>query len=217
MSLACGGERTGQAPPDTTLPPPVVREPTPPISIRHDREFELTGDSVPEVVRATASGSSYDSLNVRIEIRTRDGTPLYADRWTSLLYFVYEERAQFSDAEVIRKVRGHIQGLVNDSSYYDPRGGRPRPPIFQVDREHLGYSIAERDWRDRHAAPDTAKIPPEAHSEIDAREAAAERLERLLEELARQPAFTYFAGGEANYTIAWSPSERRFFVVWACC
>jgi hypothetical protein len=214
----CTADRA--APPDATdttsvpIPPPPVPAP---IAIQHEREFELTGDTVPEIVRVMATGNSYDSLNVRLEIRGSDGAALYMARWSSALYFVYEDRAQLSDAEVLRRVRSHLQRVVHDSAYYDPRTRRPRPAIFQVDREQIAYSVAERDWRDAHGVADTTAIPPEAHSEIDAAEANADRVSGLVAELLGMPAFRYYAGGEANYTIAWSPSERRFFTIWSCC
>ncbi|CAN5173972.1 hypothetical protein BH23GEM2_BH23GEM2_04200 [soil metagenome] len=217
-ALGCGTQREDRPPvPDTAVvtPPPA---PVPDvISILHERDFELTGDTVPETVRVRASGNSYDSLDVRLEIRARDGTVLYVDGWSSRLYFVYEDRARFSDAEVLRRVRAHLQRLVHDSSYFDPRSRRQREPIFQVDRDHVAYSVAERDWRDEHGVADTMRLEPEAHSEIRAQDASAERVAGLVSELNAVPLFTYYAGGEANYTIAWSPSERRYFTVRACC
>ncbi|HUF64994.1 MAG TPA: hypothetical protein VMM17_03375 [Gemmatimonadaceae bacterium] len=217
-ALACGRQQEERPPrPDTAAvsPPPA---PVPDvISIQHERDFELTGDTLPETVRVRATGNSYDSLDVRLEVRARDGTVLYVDGWSSRLYFVYEARAQFSDAEVLRRVRAHLQRLVHDSSYFDPRSGRQRRPIFQVDREHVAYSVAERDWRDEHGVADTMRLHPEAHSEIRAQDASAERVAGLVSELNMVPSFTYYAGGEANYTIAWSPSERRFFTIRACC
>jgi hypothetical protein len=39
----------------------------------------------------------------------------------------------------------------------------------------------------------------------------------LAAELRDRPSFRYFAGGEATYAVAWSPSERRFVVVYGCC
>jgi hypothetical protein len=216
--LACGTQQDTRPPgPDTVVPaatPPPVPEV---ISIQHERNFELTGDTMPETVRVQAAGNNYDSLDVRLEVRARDGTILYVDRWSSRLYFVYEDRAQFSDAEVLRRVRAHLQRVVHDSSYYDPRTGRARRPIFQVDREHVAYSVAERDWRDEHELADTTELEPEAQSEIHAQAASAERVAGLVSELNTVPVFTYYAGGEANYTIAWSPSERRFFTIRACC
>jgi hypothetical protein len=169
------------------------------------------------MVQVNALGNNYDSLDVRLVIRAADGTALYAARWPSHLYFVYENRAQLTDQDVLRRVRSHLQRLVHDSAYFDPRTGRARPPIFQVDREQVAYSAAERDWRDRHGYADTTQIPAEAHTEIRAADASADRVSGLVTELLGMPAFRYFAGGEANYTIAWSPSERRFFTIWSCC
>jgi hypothetical protein len=31
------------------------------------------------------------------------------------------------------------------------------------------------------------------------------------------PTFTYFAGGEATYTIAWSNTKQRFVKIFSCC
>jgi hypothetical protein len=39
----------------------------------------------------------------------------------------------------------------------------------------------------------------------------------LVAELAQRPSFTYYAGGEVVYTIAWSDRERRFIRIQACC
>lgn len=217
-AAACGTQRDERPPTaDTAAVVPAAPAAPDVISIQHERDFELTGDTVPETVRVRATGNSYDSLDVRLEIRARDGAVLYVDRWSSRLYFVYVDRSQFSDAEVLRRVRAHLQRVVHDSSHYDPRSGRPRAPIFQVDRDHVAYSVAERDWRDEHAIADTTQLNPEAHGEIRAQNASVERVAGLVSELNTVPLFTYYAGGEANYTIGWSPSERRFFTVRACC
>lgn len=217
-AAACGTQPDARAPAADTA---TVAPPPPPspavISIQHERDFELTGDTTSESVRVIGTGNSYDSLDVRLEIRARDGTILYVDRWSSRLYFVYEPRADFSDAEVLRRVRAHLQRLVHDSSYFDPRAGGQRRPIFQIDRDQVAYSVAERDWRDAREVADTTELEPDAHSQIHARNASAERVAGLVSELNAMPVFTYYAGGEANYTIAWSPSERRFFTIRACC
>jgi hypothetical protein len=217
-AAACGTQPDARDPvTDTaTVAPPPAPSPAV-ISIQHERDFELTGDTTSESVRVIGTGNSYDSLDVRLEIRARDGAILYVDRWSSGLYFVYEPRSQFSDAEVLRRVRAHLQRLVHDSSYFDPRTGGQRRPIFQIDRDQVAYSVAERDWRDAHEVADTTELEPDAHNEIHARNASSERVAGLVSELNAMPVFTYFAGGEANYTIAWSPSERRFFTIRACC
>jgi hypothetical protein len=219
LVAACGGERADPpATDDTTAVAPPPPPPPAPISIMHERQFELTGDTMPETVKVIAIGSRYDSLAVRLEIRGTDGSALYAAEWPSALYFVYEDRTQMSDAEVLRRVRSHLQRLVHDSSYFDPRGTRgARPAIFQVDRDQIAYSVADRDWRDEHGFGDTLEIPSEAYNDIDADDANADRVSGLVAELLGMPAFRYYAGGEANYTVAWSPSERRFFTIWSCC
>jgi hypothetical protein len=87
-------------------------------------------------------------------------------------------------------------------------------------RDAIRDDVAEEMWRQENRIPVDSSTPPTAGAAIDtiahARVSDA-RVESLVAELRDRPTFRYFAGGEANYAIAWSEEERRFVTVWACC
>ena len=82
--------------------------------------------------------------------------------------------------------------------------------------------VPAHDWRRASGVADTLPLPlawleeQERRSVTDA-PGVPERTRALAAELAGRPSYTYFLGGEERYPIAWSPTERRFVTIWACC
>lgn len=214
--------------PDTTLRPDVVRavDSVAPgrVALRRERWTDLTRDGRPERLGVQARGPRFQALDVRLEIAAPDGRMLYLARWSSERYFHYDGLEGKADSTVARMVREHVDRLLGDSAFvrrqlFDGRG-RPVP----VDTEAVRYDVAEMDLRRRRGVADTMPTPTtlvihvaddsggtRTRGEVSARAAA------LAVELRDRPRFTYFAGGEETYSIAWSDRERRFVRVFACC
>ncbi|HUF28694.1 MAG TPA: hypothetical protein VMM18_17065 [Gemmatimonadaceae bacterium] len=189
------------------------------IRIRHALERDLTGDGIPERLEVLATGPAYDSLDIRLTIRSLTDTLLYAARWRSALYFVYDDRTRIRDSVIAERVREHLSDVLAANAFH-----RGPPVLWQSERERnrevresIRYSVAEDIWRERHGVPVGDTLPHQALAEIAAMQPPNERVDALVRELRDRPAFAYFAGGEATYHIAWSPSERKFHVLFSCC
>lgn len=216
---ACGREDAGRRPAtgDTAGSPaqPVAA----PVTLHSERSYDLTGDDRPERVSVNARGPAYDSLTVRLEIRSPADSVLYATRWSSFDYFKYEPRAGKADSTVARIVRGHLERVLVDSAF-SPAGtlrrlGSSRPVV--IDTGSIRYDEAARRWRASHAWPDSTPLPPRAEGELRPADVPAELVTSLASELRGKPTFTFHAGGELTYTIAWSDRARRFVIVSSCC
>lgn len=214
MAAACGRD-AGQQASDTTAAGPGI-------TIRRTREVDLTGDRRPERFVVLATGNRYDSLEVTLEIRSPEDSLLYIDSWDSGLYFQYDDRAQLTDSVVEQRVRAQVDSLLGNTSFRP--GGDELTTDERMNREGMREAIrddvAEAMWRRANQIPIDSSTPPAAEGAIDAiaRDSVSDaRLESLVAELRDRPTFRYFAGGEANYAIAWSEEERRFVTVWACC
>jgi hypothetical protein len=213
VSAACGRD-AGEAAPGTASGPT--------IAIRRTRDVDLTGDRRPERFVVLASGSRYDSLDVTLEIRSPEDSLLYTDSWDSGLYFENDDRSQLTDSVVEHRVRAQIDSLLSSASFRP--GGSVLTTDERLNREGMHDAIrddvAEEMWRRANQIPIDSSTPPTAAAAIDtiAHDRVSDaRVESLVAELRDRPTFRYFAGGEANYAIAWSDEERRFVTVWACC
>lgn len=192
------------------------------ITIRRNREVDLTGDRRPERFLVLATGPRYDSLEVTLEIRSPEDSLLYTTSWESGFYFHYDDRSQLSDSVVEQRVRAQIDSLLSNSAFQP--AGRGLTTDERLNRESMRdairYDIAEERWRIANGVPADSSTPPQAHDAINriAQDSVSEaQIESLVAELRDRPTFRYFAGGEATYAIAWSDEEQRFVTVWACC
>ena len=193
------------------------------ITIRRNREVDLTGDRRPERFVVVATGPRYDSLDVTLEIRSPEDSLLYTDSWDSGFYFHYDDRSQLTDSAVEHRVRAQIDSLLV-SGAFRPGGGELTTTDERMNREGMRdairYDVAEEMWRRANGVPIDSSTPPSAMDAINqlARDSVSDaRVESLVAELHDRPTFRYFAGGEATYAIAWSDEERRFVTIWACC
>ena len=208
--LACS---SGEDPPSAGAPSDGE-----PIRIAHAADRDLTGDGVPERIEVEARGPAFDSLEVRLTI-SRGGRPLHAARWNSALYFFYEEPSLLADSVIEARVREHLATLVTDSL-----SDRGPPVLWWSERERtrevrasLERSVAEVMWRESHGLAPGDPLPREAYAGIAALQPPAARVDSLVRELRDKPVYSYFAGGEATYYIAWSDREQRFHMVYSCC
>jgi hypothetical protein len=182
------------------------------------RPVDLTGDGAPELVVVAAVGPRYDSLAVRVEIRSPGDSVLFASEWMSGLYFKYLDRRAFSDSAVRARVLSQLDALVafdatRPASQLLARQTKPGVAM----REAIAADVAQHRYRDaHHLAPDAA-IPPEATDEVRAATPTAAKVDSLYRELRGRRAFRFRRGGAATYIVVWSPTEQRFVTVYACC
>ena len=187
---------------------------------RLEARRDMTGDGQPEHFIVTAEGPRYDSLLVRLEIRSPSDSLLYTASWPSAGYFEYEDRAQMNDDEAARAVRKHLERLLADTAFGTGPGigrgidGRPAD-----DLDAIRYDLAETRFRRSKHLPMNAPLPSGWWDDVHAvaSHIPESRLRPLANELRSRPSFRYYAGGEETYVIAWSPSERRFVRIFACC
>jgi hypothetical protein len=190
------------------------------ITITKDRSEDLTGDGAPEKIILSARGSRMDSLRVRLEIRGAGDSVLYVSSWTSRFYFQYLERAGMSDAAADSIVRRHLDAVLADSAFRTGVPGSSADTMrAAMMRDAIRYDIATNQLRTAHGLPLDAEIPPSAHDSINVLAASVPkaRIDALYDELKGKKSFTFFAGGEVTYSIAWSDREKRFVTIFSCC
>jgi hypothetical protein len=191
-----------------------------PIRSRHTRAEDLTGDGRSERLVLTSEGPTYDSLDVRLEIRSPEDSLLYAASWNSRFYFQYDDRSAMTDSAVAMKVRAHLGRVLADSAFrVGGRGITSDTMRLSMMRDAIRYDIATERWRSEHGLQPGDPLPPAAHDSINtlARGVLATRIDSLVAELGERRSFQYFAGGEVTYAIAWSDRERRFVTIFSCC
>jgi hypothetical protein len=187
---------------------------------RREALRDMTGDGQPERFVVTADGPRYDSLTVRLEIRSPADSLLYSASWPSASYFKYEDRGQMSDADSARLVGEHLDQLLADTAFgVGPRIGQGLDGRPADDLDAIRYDIAEYRFRETKRLPPTAPLPEGWWDDVHvvASRIPDSRLRPLAHELRSQPSFRYYAGGEETYVIAWSQRERRFVRIFACC
>lgn len=191
-----------------------------PVRSRYTRSEDLTGDGRAERFVLTAEGPSYDSLDVRLEVRSPEDSLLYASTWESRFYFQYDDRSAMTDSAAALKVRTHLNRVLADSAFATGGRGITSDTIRLVMmRDAIRYDIATHQWRTQHGLASGAPLPPTAHDSINvlARAVPTARIASLVSELEARKSFQYFAGGEVTYAIAWSDQERRFVTIFSCC
>lgn len=223
LALAACGRAPEPASENTATELSSARWPAAPIRIEHSTARDLTGDGAPERFHLRATGSRYDSLDVRLEIRDgKSSAPLYAASWNSMGYFRYEPPdAPPDSASRERIVRRNLARLLDDSAFVAPRLTRADGRRESVDHATVEYHLAELAWRRAHSLADTAPTPREADEALrrSAPPSAALRAEAdsVTRELRDRPSFTWFQGGELTNTIAWSDRQRAFVRAFSCC
>ena len=190
------------------------------IGIAKERAEDLTGDGVSEKLSLTARGPKVDSLRVQLEIRSANDSLLYASAWDSHFYFQYLDRGEMSDAAVDSTVRRRLDAVLADSAFRTGASGSAADTIrASMMRDAIRYDIATNQLRTQHGLALGADLPPTAHDSINVMAAAVPRsqIDALFRELQGKKSFTFFAGGEVTYSIAWSDREQRFVTIFSCC
>jgi hypothetical protein len=190
------------------------------INIVKERLEDLTGDGVNEKIVLTARGPKMDSLRVRLEIRGSGDSVHYVSSWTSQFYFQYLDRPTMTDAAADSTVRRRLDAVLADSAFRTGVRGSAADTIqATMMRDAIRYDIATTQLRVAHGLPLDVELPPSAHDSINtlASAVAKARIDALYDELKGKKSFTYFAGGEVTYSIAWSDRERRFVTIFSCC
>lgn len=190
------------------------------INITKERSEDLTGDGAPEKLSLSARGSRMDSLRVRLEIRGAGDSVLHASSWNSRFYFQYLERSGMTDAAADSIVRRHLDRVLADSAFRTGVSGSSADTMrASMMRDAIRYDVATNELRTAHGLPLGAEIPPSAHDSINVLAAAVPkaRIDALYDELKGKRSFTFFAGGEVTYSIAWSDREKRFVTIFSCC
>lgn len=186
----------------------------PPVRVTGERRWDVTGDRVSEHIVVAAIGPSYDSLTVRLEVQSNDGTPLYTDQWSSQRYFRYVPRAEASDSAVARLVRARLRQLLADSAFTPARSSSPRA---RIDTAAVAYALAEITTRTANHLPDSVPIPPRLQRAVLAANVPRSRVDSVITAIRNRPRYTYSTGGEVTYTIAWYPRFARFIRTQSCC
>jgi hypothetical protein len=190
------------------------------ITIARERSEDLTGDGRPEQMTVDARGPTMDSLRVRLEILSPEDSTLYASSWSSQFYFQYVNRADVTDAAADSTVRKHLDAVLSDSAFRVGVAGTISDTLMlSMMRDAIRYDLATHQLRTEHSLAPGEELPPTAHDSINTLAAAVPRarIDSLVMELRGRKTFTYFAGGEVTYAIAWSDREQRFITVFSCC
>ena len=183
------------------------------------RRADLTGDSIPERFHVAASGTRLDSMRVALEVTDERGQVLYQDDWSTDSYFKYEPEAQESDTSIARVVYGHLNDLLADRSFLRPVTEQEAAGLNPqgIEAETVAFDLAERGYRDARGLDPYEPLTSEQLRDVLSLPVDSARVRALVEELRRARLFDYYGGGEAVYTIAWSPALQRLVRVFACC
>jgi hypothetical protein len=187
------------------------------------RSFDLTGDSVPEMITVHARGPRQDSADVVLSITTARGDMLYGDAWNTSSYFRYTPRSSFSDEAASQQVLAKLKALLADSAFTSDgpsarlRNSPEGKTTGGIVHDAVLYDIKEADVRASHAVPAGVALTPPQIAEMDTINVANADVLSLASELKDMPTFTYHAGGELTYTISWSESKKRFVKIFSCC
>ncbi len=190
------------------------------IRIARSISEDLAGDGRPERLTLDARGPTIDSLRVRLEIRSPEDSLLLASSWASEFYFQYVDRAEMTEAAADSTVRKHINAVLTDSAFRNGVAGTVSDTmLLSMMRDAIRYDVATHQWRTANSLAPGDELPPTAHEPINtlARAVPRSRIEALVTELRDRKTFTWFAGGEVTYVIAWSDREQRFVTVFSCC
>jgi hypothetical protein len=221
VNPANGGDSTGT--PAASMPRTLVPDSFSTVNGRRvfgaRKAYDLTGDDRPETIVLRAEGSRPDTAQITLLVLATAADTLYRDGWNAQRYFHYEDRGSFSDSAATAKVVDHLRRVLNDSSF--SASGPPERMKAGIpdgiDRDAVRYDLKEAAVRARHSIRAGAPLPTALYPELEKEPVAAAVIDSLVAELRTSPTFTYFAGGEVTYTIAWSAAKHRFVRIFSCC
>ena len=212
LSLAaCGGRDEGEAraAADSASRAALARtEATaaPPVALTQERDADLTGDRVPELLRVTARGARPESLAVTLAVRDSGGTSLFRRTWSSGTWLARIDPSVLTPAIADSIVRRRVDDLLGDAAIV-------KSGSTSIDPRAVAFDLAERRWREQHGLADSLALPADGQDAVTVAMADttrdAARVRALVAELRRQPVLTWLEG-DGRRAIAWSPKERRF-------
>jgi hypothetical protein len=177
-------------------------EPAPPVALTQERDADVTGDRVPELLRVTARGARPESLAVTLAVRDSGGATLYRRTWSSGTWLARIDPAVLTPAIADSIVRRRVEDLLGDAAI-------AKAGTVAVDPRAVAWDVAERRWRESHALADSLPLPAEGHDGVTVAARDTTRVRALVQELRRQPVLSWLEG-DTRQAIAWSPRERRF-------
>lgn len=189
------------------------------IQVQYEGQADLTEDGVLEQVIVTAKGTAWDSLLVRLEIRSDSGILLYADEWSSRDWcggYGFHEIWQGTVEDWVRQRLTRIA----DPEWFLPSGSHG-DRFGYGGREGLRWGVRmdfyEQLWREKYDIPihehltqqqGLRQIVEEFRDQV-----TEEQVEALLDEVGDGPCFVYNPHWDALYGIAWSKSKNRFVLI----
>ncbi len=183
------------------------------------KAYDLTGDGRPETVVQNAMGPRPDTAEVELLILATAGDTLYRNTWNTQSYFQYEYRNTFTDSAANAKITRHLRRVLSDSAFTaeGPSAGMKRSIPGGIDRDAVRYDMKEAAVRSKHSLPAGAPLNSAQYEEMQKTPVSAATIDSIVGELATMSTFTYYAGGEITYTLAWSPLRKRFVRIFSCC
>lgn len=189
------------------------------IQVQYEGRADLTEGGVLEQVIVTAKGIAWDSLLVRLEIRSDSGTLLYADEWSSRNWcggYGFSEMRQGTVEEWVRQRLARIA----DPEWFLPSGSHGRRFSYggiEGLRWEVRMDFYEQLWREKYDIPihehliqhrGSRQIVEEFRNQV-----TEEQVEALLDDVGDGPCFVYNPHWDAIYGIAWSKSKKRFALI----
>ena len=185
------------------------------VCFRDERSWDAAGDGHPFTIAVEGRGPRQDSMNVVLRI-TRGDTVFHRATFNTVMYGRYDAAPAAADS-ARRRTEHQLGRLLADSAFRPTAellgGAGDRDRAF---RDVVAFDVSVAEERRRRRLGPTARLPESVRQSPKPTTDTA-RVRALATELRDRPAFRYFAGGEATYAVAWSPTERRFVVVYSCC
>ncbi len=183
------------------------------------KAYDLTGDGNPETIVVHAEGARVDTAAVQLLILNAASDTLYRGSWNAQHYFHYEDRKGFTTDSANARVVAHLQRLLSDSSF---TADGPSPRMQNtipggIDKDAIRYDLKEAQVRAKNSLTNGEPLTSPMYAELEKAPVTNAAIDSLAAELAKSPTFTYFAGGEITYTLAWSEARKRFVRIFACC
>ncbi|MEO5510047.1 MAG: hypothetical protein ABIV28_05910 [Longimicrobiales bacterium] len=183
------------------------------------KAVDLTGDGQPETVVVHAAGPRTDSARIDLVILGGNADTLFHHRFSTQLYFIYEYRSTMSDSAADAKIIANLRHLLSDSAF--STGGPParmqKALPGGIDRDAIRYDLKEAAVRGKYGLNAAQQLTGPMFAEMEKVPVSNASIDSLATELKAMPTFTYYAGGEATYTVAWSQVKRRFVRIFSCC
>ena len=176
--------------------------PAPPVALTQERDADVTGDRVPELLRVTARGARPESLAVTLSVRDSGGASLYRRTWSSGTWLARIDPAVLTPAIADSIVRRRVEDVLGDAAL-------ARAGAVAVDARAVSWDVAERRWRESHGLADSLPLPADGRDGVMVAARDTTRVRALVQELRKQPVLSWLAG-DGRQAIAWSAAERRF-------